>query len=97
MVHKGYIPSVSETLAYGDIVYLHLNELISDLKERSQEAVHQVTFHHVARANEAANGNVVSTMSIPTLVSLVRGEDPPESFEKALESVEEYRKWLHHV
>lgn len=97
VVHKGYIPSVSETLAYGNIAYLHLNELIADLKERSEEAIQKVTFHHVSRANQAANGNVVSTMSIPTLVSLVRGEDPPESFEKALESVEEYRKWLHHV
>lgn len=32
VVHKGYIPSVLETLAYGNIVYSHLNELIKDLK-----------------------------------------------------------------
>ena len=97
VVHKGYIPSVTETLAYGNIVYLHINELISDLKKRSNDAVEKVTFNHIARANEAANGKVVSTMSIPTLVSLVRGEAPSESFEKALESIAEYRKWLLHV
>lgn len=97
VVHKGYIPSASETIAYGNIVYIHLNDLISDLKERSKEAIQKVTFHHIARAKEAAKGKVVATMSIPTLVSLVRGDKPPESFAKALESIAEYRKWLHHV
>jgi len=97
VVHKGYIPSVSETIVYGNIVYLHLNELIVDLKERSVEAIQEITFQHIARANEAANGKVVSTMSIPTLVSLVRAEEQPKSFEEALERVAEYKKWLHHV
>jgi hypothetical protein len=97
VVHKGYIPSISETLAYGNIVYLHLNELIEDLKERSGESIQKATSHHIARANEAANGKVVSTMNIPTLISLVRGEKPPESFEKSLESIAEYKKWLHHI
>lgn len=97
VVHKGYIPSASETMKYGNIVYLHLNMLILDLKERSGEYIQKATFHHLARANQAADGQVVSTMSIPTLVSLTRGEEPPESFEKALESIAEYRKWLHHV
>lgn len=92
VVHKGYIPSFSETIAYGNIAYLHLNELIKDLKERSKDAIQKITFYHVARANEAANGCVVSTMSIPTLVSLARGGVPPESFEKALENVEKYKK-----
>ena len=96
VVHKGYIPSTSETLAYGNIVYHHMNELIQDLKDRSGKFIQKATFHHIARANEAAKGAVVSTMSIPTIVSLVRGEAQPESLEKALESLVEYRKWLHH-
>lgn len=97
VVHKGYIPSISETLAYGNIVYLHLNNLINDLKERSSEFIQKATFYHLDRAHEAANGKVVSTMSIPTLISLTRAEKPAESFEKSLESIIEYRKWLHHV
>jgi len=97
VVHKGYIPSFSETIAYGNIVYLHLNKLIVDLKDRSKESLGKATFHHLSRATQTGNGQVVSTMSIPTLISLVRGEEPPESFEKALESIVEYRKWLHHV
>lgn len=97
VVHKGYIPSNNETLTYGNIVYHHLNELIQDLKTRSSEFIQKATFHHIARANEAANGAVVSTMSIPTIISLTRGDAAPESFEKSLKSLEEYRKWLHHV
>lgn len=97
VVHKGYIPSISETLAYSNIVYLHLNDLIDDLKTRSSKYIQKATFHHLARAHEAANGKVVSTMSIPTLISLTRAEKPAESFEKSLESIIEYRKWLHHV
>jgi hypothetical protein len=97
VVHKGYIPSFSETIAYGNIVYLHLNELISDLKERCGDAVWKATHHHLARANKCADGKVITTMSIPTLVSLVNEGEPPESFEKALERIAEYRKWVHHV
>lgn len=95
VVHKGYIPSAAETLAYGNIVYLHLIALFEDLKSRSGDSIQKTTFHHIARANEAAGGIVVSTMSIPTIVSLTRGEAPPESLEKALESLAEYKKWLH--
>ncbi|MEZ8190625.1 hypothetical protein [Vibrio sp. 1F279] len=97
VVHKGYIPSYVETVAYSNIVYLHIYELISDLQNRSGDALQKVMFHHIARANKAAEGKVVSTMSIPTLIRLARGEAPPESFELALGSIEKYRKWLHHV
>jgi len=96
VVHKGYIPTYLETLEYGNIVYCHINELITDLKERSSDSMQKVTFHHIARANEVADKRVVSTMSIPTLVSLTRGEKAPETFEEALESIKKYRKWLHH-
>jgi hypothetical protein len=67
------------------------------LKKRSSEYIQKVTFHHLARAHEATNGKVVSTMSIPTLISLTRAGKPAESFEKSLESITEYRKWLHHI
>lgn len=88
VVHKGYIPSVSETLAYGNIVYHYLNELIKDLKDNSSEYILKATFHHLARANEARKDLVVSTMSISTIISLTRGEEPAVSLEKALESLE---------
>jgi hypothetical protein len=97
VIHKGYIPSIPETLAYGNIAYLHIIELIKDLKSRSEKHIQEATFHHIARANEAAAGKVVSTMSIPTIISLTRADAPSESFEKALESVAEYKKWLHHA
>jgi hypothetical protein len=97
VVHKGYIPSISETLAYGNIVYRHICSLVADLKSNSGEFVQKAIALHLARAYEAGEGLVVSTMSIPTIISLVSAEKPAESLEKALEDVREYRKWLHHV
>ncbi len=97
VIHKGYIPSTTETLAYGNMIYHHMNELIQDLKDRSGDFIGEATYHHLSRAQASANGSIVSTMSIPTIISLARGDSAPESFEKALEGLVEYRKWLHHV
>lgn len=91
VVHKGYIPTSIETIAYGNLVYLHLYQLIEDLKDRSEEALNKVLFHHLARAEKAADGKVISTMSIPTLVSIKRGNDAPKSFEEALKVITAYR------
>lgn len=96
VVHKGYIPSSSETLAYGNLIYRYIYDLIEDLKINSAEHIQQVTFKHLSRAQNVDVGVRISTMSIPTIISLIRGEVPPDTLEKALESLKEYRKWLHH-
>ncbi len=97
VVHKGYIPSIAETLAYGNIVYSHLNNLISDLKNRSSDAVKKLTFYHISRAHEIANGQSIVTMSIPTIISLASGEMPPNSLEESLKKLERYKKRLHYT
>lgn len=87
VVHKGYIPSKIETLAYGNIVYQHLYELIRDLKTRCPENIQQAIFHHIVRANTVANGSRISTMHISTLISLSKGDKAPVTFEEALEKL----------
>lgn len=84
VVHKGYIPSKAETLAYGNIIYHHMNKLIEDLKDRSSDFIREATFHHISRAKKSVNDSVVSTMGISTIISLTRGDSAHESFEKAL-------------
>jgi len=96
VIHKGYIPSTEEVVAYGDIVYRFVNELIADLKRNSAEQIQKVTFDHLARAHQTADGKPVSTMSIPTLISIVRGEGTPASFEEALQGLNKYKKWIYH-
>lgn len=87
VVHKGYIPSYLEAVVYGNIVYAHINELIFDLKERSQDFVQKATFHHLSRAHQSSSARVVSTMSISTIISLTRRNDPQDTFENALEKL----------
>lgn len=93
VVHKGYMPSTTECLAYGDIVYRHILELTNELKATCAEPLKKATLTHLARAN--SSDQPVTTMSIPTLLSLVRG-DRSASLPEALEELEKYRKWLHH-
>ncbi|WP_201322957.1 hypothetical protein [Pseudanabaena sp. lw0831] len=95
VVHKGYIPSVNDTLAYGNIVYHHLYDLIKDLKDRSGNFVQKATFHHIARAHEAANGKVVSTMILPTIINLE--QKPLESLEKALDTLKCRHRHIMHM
>lgn len=93
VVHMGYMPSTTECVAYGDIVYRHILELTNELKATCAEPLQKATFTHLVRAHSA--GQPVSTMSIPTLLSLVRG-GRPSSLPEALEELDKYRKWLHH-
>lgn len=93
VVHKGYMPSTAECLAYGDLVYRHISELTLGLKRSCAEPLKRATFAHLSRVHDA--GKHVSTMSIPTILSFVR-EERPASFAEALKELEKYRVWLHH-
>jgi hypothetical protein len=94
-IHKGYIPSTAEAISYGNLIYCHIILLIKDLETRSSEFLNKAVFHHLARAHQVAQGNIVSTMSIPTIFRTARSENPPESLEMALESLEQYRARFH--
>jgi hypothetical protein len=96
IVHNGYIPSTEEALAYGNLIYQYIYSLIADLKENSSEYIQQAIVTQLNRAHEIDKDLKVATMCIPTLISLSQGDTPPNSLEKALESLVEYRKWLHH-
>lgn len=96
VVHKGYMPTAAECIAYGDIVYRHINELAQGLKESSAEYLQEATFLHLSRAHGVGGGRPVSTMSIPTLLSLTRAGRPAASLPEALKELERYRTWLHH-
>lgn len=93
VVHKGYIPSNDEALAYVNLVYCHVNDLIQDLKSRNSKYINQEYCLHISRATKAANGQNVSTMSIPTLITL-GGRVTPISLKEAMKDIEKYRQWL---
>ena len=96
VVHKGYLPSTAEALAYGDVAFMHINQLVQQLKESCGEYIHRAIFLSLARANATETQQTISTISIPTLISLTRAESPPASLEEAMKQLEKYRRWLHH-
>lgn len=96
VVHKGYIPSTPEALAYGDLAFMHINQLLQQLKESSGKYIDKATFLSLSRVNAAGMQQGISTFSIPTLISLTRAETAPSSLEGAMKELEKYRKWLHH-
>lgn len=95
VIHKGYIPSEAEVIEYGNLVYQFIYRLIGELKVSAAGSMDKATFHHLARGHGAAGGQQVSTMSVPTLISLVRAQGAAPHLRDALPGLEKYRRWLY--
>lgn len=95
VIHNGYIPSTGEVIEYGNLVYQFIYRLIGELKANCAEFIGKATFHHLARGNVVSEGKSVGTMSVPTLISLVRAERPAQHLRDALPGLEKYRWWLY--
>ncbi len=95
-IHKGYIPSTEEVLVYGDLVYQFIYRLIGELRATCSELMQRATFHHVKRGADASDGKQISTLSIPTLISLAGANGSASSFREALRSLDKYKRWLYH-
>lgn len=95
VVHKGYIPAESEALAYGDLVYGHICQISRELHETVREHVDRAMFKRLAKGHEEIRGSVVSTFSIPTLLSVTRGSGPAATLTEALKQLEQYRDGVH--
>lgn len=95
VIHKGYIPSEVEVIEYGNLVYQFICRLIGELKVGAAEFMGKATFHHLACGRGASAGQPVSTMSVPTLISLVRAQGPAPHLRDALPGLEKYRRWLY--
>lgn len=97
VVHKGYIPSTPEAMAYGELVFNHIKELTIWLSENCAEALNRVAISHVAVAHNEAAGRLISTMSIPTLLNRTRQGFPARTFIQAVEELKQYKPWMHHT
>ena len=94
VVHKGYIPSSAETIAYGNLVYQHINSLTVDLKSRSSTALDRATVHHLSRGNGITERMLTSVTSVSTILNVRRPAEPPETLSEAIEGVTEYSRRL---
>lgn len=96
VVHKGYMPSAAEAMAYGELVFNHISELSMWLSEHCSEALNKVAFSRVAVAHAEAAGRLISTMSIPTLLRGTREGFQARTFVQAVEELKQYKPRMHH-
>ena len=95
VIHNGYIPPTEEAIEYGNLVYQFTYRLIGELKINCSEFIGKATSHHVARGHALSEEKSVGTMSVPTLISLVRTDRPAQHLRDALPGLEKYRRWLY--
>lgn len=75
VIHKGKIPTREEAILYGDAVIGVLRPKMLALKMRFPTEIMKVTADHLSDCrHDSDNGKTVSTMSIPTILSLTNGE-----------------------
>jgi len=95
VIHNGYIPSSVQVIEYGDLIYQFIYRLIAELRASCSEFMGKAVFHHLTRGHDVADGKPIGTMSVPTLISLVRTDRPAEHLRDALPGLEKYRRWLY--
>lgn len=91
VIHKGAIPSKEQAVTFGEAVLDVIQRILVSLKTSHGKYIQHVVGRYVAELNKAAEHyQDCATMSIPTLVSLVRHDSggPPS----LLESIEALRK-----
>ena len=85
VIHKGKIPTKEQAFKYGQAVLDVVRPLLARLKKDYSEAVGQATFRHLSGTRAPSDdGKAVSTICIPTIISLSSGESSHD--ERTLET-----------
>jgi hypothetical protein len=102
VVHSGKFPSQSETAEYGEYVYDMTNKLLKKMRTDYSEELQNVVSKQLAKTYELTNGSKYdeetdsyfspTAMSIPTMISVSRIDEPP-TFEEALKSFSGFSVW----
>ncbi len=95
VIHKGKIPSRAEALAYGQAVLEVVRPIIDEMKNKFPEGLQTATFAHLMKTIPKPEAGQVSTMSVPTIVSLtVPPNGQHRSLEEELKELDWWRaKW----
>ncbi len=75
VIHKGKILTRDEAVNYGQAILEVIRPLLSTLKQNYSKAVHQATIFHLGETRTSSDEDrSVSTMCIPTIISLSSGD-----------------------
>lgn len=97
VVHKGYIPFADEAMAYGELVFDHIQERTKWLTETCPEALGMAGFSKSADAYSKTAVRPISFMSIPTLLSRTREGFANQNFTQAVDVLMQYKRKLHNT
>lgn len=92
VIHKGKIPSRLEAINYGQAVLDIVRPLLAVFKEDFSDAVRQIVFNHVRESQNKEDKDRLSTMSIPTILSISNGESSHDlkTLDEAIASLVRY-------
>ena len=97
VVHNGYFPPFEEAMTYGDEVMTLLVSLIQEMREKNTEAIQRVVVDDmIQKSDSVAEKTIdVSTMSIPTILSLTISESEllDRSFSSEVEKLKLGKSW----
>ncbi len=93
VVHKGKIPTKQEALEYGNAILDQIRPKMQLLQDSYSEEVGKVVFKHLRDSQKGTDiDKQISTMCLPTIISLSTGEKDHHS--KSLEELlERLQKW----
>jgi hypothetical protein len=93
VIHNGKIPSVDESMNYGQAVFDVIVPILAILKSKDPEFVHEIVEWHVIRMGEKIKEDpTISFMTTPTTISINRAaSEPNPSFTDGLSRLKERR------
>lgn len=93
VIHKGKIPNRAEAVRYGQAVLDVVRPILVETKKALPDAVQRTVVHHLMRSRDKTDdGLSVTTMFVPTILSLSTSTEGHET--RSLEhAITELRKW----
>jgi hypothetical protein len=97
VIHKGRIPSKKESIEFGDAVLGVIRPKMLELLDRFQDDVDNILFHQMAYLKNNLGGHQVTTLGLPTILSMSTRESAyhQKSLEEHLNEIILQRKIFH--
>ncbi|RSO00961.1 hypothetical protein [Acinetobacter pittii] len=93
VIHKGKIPTKEEAIAYGQAILDLVRPQIKRLKGEYGEAMGWLTHLHVIKSRKSSDNHLsISTLSIPTILTLLSIEHPHNE-QKLEDSISQLKRW----
>lgn len=89
VIHKGKIPEYGDVLDYGEYILQYIFSILKEFRENDEDVIQNIISYKLIEKNKKIKTNNISTMHIPTTISVVSGEKDyrEKSFKKAIKEM----------